>query len=183
MLLDYINMMGNFEPGYMSTGFYPSGYFDTWAVDTSDFTQVQEGADLVKADRMSYIESTDEDYQEYEILFRPPTGILNCQTPLAPKTELIISFDRADSSLALISKVADQDNPLAGKVIPLENCFLRARYYTTPMLRNFFSKLDEREISYKYDECSVVCKNLPKQSINIILPNIIGGNTPTYIFW
>ena len=132
---------------------------------------------------MSYIIGSDANYQEYELLFRPPTGILNCRTPLAPKTELIISFDRADSSLALISKVAETENPLEGKVIPLENCFLRARYYTTPMLRNFFAKLDEREIHYKYDECSVVCKNLPQQSVNIILPNIIGGNTPTYIFW
>ena len=27
MLLDYISMIGNFDPGYMATGFYPSGYF------------------------------------------------------------------------------------------------------------------------------------------------------------
>ena len=132
---------------------------------------------------MSYIVGSDGDYHEYELLFRPPVGILNSKIPLAPKTELIISFDRADSSLALISKVANTENPFEGKVIALENCFLRARYYTSPMIRNFFSKLDDREINYRYDEVSVVCKNLPKQSVNIILPNIIGGNTPTYIFW
>ena len=114
---------------------------------------MQEGADLVKADRMSYITGSESGYQEYEILFRPPTGILNSKTPLAPKTELIISFDRAESSLALISKVADAANPYEGKVIPLENCFLRARYYTSPLIRNFFSKLNDREINYKYDEC------------------------------
>ena len=162
---------------------FPEIITDTWSVDTSDFADVQEGPDLVKADRMPYITSIDANYQEYEILFRPPTGILNSKTPLAPKTELIISFDRADSALALISKTVDAENPLEGKVIPLENCFLRARYYTTPMLRNFFAKIEEREINYKYDECSVVCKNLPQNSVNIILPNIIGGNTPTYIFW
>ena len=108
---------------------------------------------MVKADRMSYITESETGYQEYEILFRPPTGILNSKLPLAPKTELIISFDRADSSLALISKQADAINPFEGKVIPLENCFLRARYYTSPSIRNFFSKLQSREINYKYDEC------------------------------
>ena len=156
---------------------------DMFSCDTKDFQEATDGPDLVKADRMAFINSDDANFTEYELLFRPSTGILNSKLPLAPKTELILSFDRAESSLALIGKTADAENPLAGKVIPLENCFLRARYYTTPMLRNFFATLDEREINYRYDECSVVCKNLPVQSVNIILPNILGGNTPQYIFW
>lgn len=154
-----------------------------FSCDTSDFTEAAEGADIVRSDRMPFLIADDGDFQEYELLFRPSTGILNSKLPLAPKTELILSFDRAESSLALIGKTVNAVNPFAGKVIALDNCFLRARYYTTPMLRNYFSTLEESEINYRYDECSVVCKNLPTQSVNIILPNILGGNTPQYIFW
>ena len=71
---------------------------------------------------------------------------------------------------------------MAGKVLPLKNVYLKARYYSTPFLRNYFETIENNEISFKYDELSVYCKNLPQGDTTIRMSNIIGGNTPKYLF-
>ena len=176
-------MFGNFHPGYLSTGFYPAGYFDSFNVDTSEF-EGDGGADrlqLIEEKRQTCVLSTG-DTTTYDLLFKPPVGILNSTKPLVPKTEMILSFDRATSEIALINKIKDGTTPLAGKVIALENVFLRANYLTSPYLRNYFDSISTNEISYKYDECAVYHKNLPQGSNIIRMSNIIGGNTPSYLF-
>ena len=178
---------------------------DMWNCNLKEFLDAEEGPNIVARERTSYLTTEDSDWSVYELIFRPPAGILNSAVPLIQKTELILSFDRADSSLALIAKEANLTNPLQGKVLELENVSLSARYYTSPSLRNFFSTIENKELKYSYDECSVYCKNLPRETKTIIIPNIIGmdfkffmettfhfpliltiphvgGNTPSYIF-
>ena len=64
----------------------------------------------------------------------------------------------------------------------MKNVFLRSRYISSPYLRNYFSSIEDKPISYFYDECVVYHKNLPQNETNIRLSNIIGGNTPRYLF-
>lgn len=173
-------MIGNFSPEYVATGFYGSGYFDPWNVDTADLSDEARLGTLVES-RRSLRNSTG-DVVTYDLLFRPPSGMLNSSKPLMPKKEVILSFDRAPSEIGLINKAAESDTPLEGKVLPLKNVFLKARYYSSPYLRNYFDTIKTHEISYKYDECAVYHKNLPQGDSIIRLTNIIGGNTPRYIF-
>lgn len=60
--------------------------------------------------------------------------------------------------------------------------YLKARYYSSPYLRNYFSTIENEDISYFYDEAVVYHKNLPQGETIIRLNNIIGGNTPKYLF-
>ena len=180
-LIDYIQMYGNFVPGYITSGFYPAGYFDEWNLNTDEIA----GADAltkVEKSRQSYITSANSAYVVYDLLFKPPTGILNSTKPLLPKTEMIISFDRAPAELSLLSKEQNFESPLSGKVLELTNVFMRANYISSPFLRNYFNTVSTKDISYKYDECSVYHKVLPQGSTVIRLSNIIGGNTPSFIF-
>jgi hypothetical protein len=177
-------MVGNFSPGYLSSGFYPAGYFDDFDIDSDQFSG-DTGAirlESIEDSRKSYTKSKSDTKVVYDLLFKPPCGILNSKLPLLPKTEMILSFDRANSELALINKIASQETTLDGKSIDLQNVFLRASYYSSPYLRNYFDTIMTKEISYKYDECQVFHKNLPL-GVNVIrLSNLIGGNTPKYVF-
>ena len=176
-------MVGNFNPSYLTSAFYPAGYFDSWNIDTSRF--VGPGGDnilsKIEDKRLSLLNNNGND-QVYDLLFKPPTGLLNSKKPLLPKTEMILSFDRASSEISLLNKSNESDEPLSGKVVELKNVFMRANYYSTPYLRNYFSTITTEEISYRYDELAVYHKNLPQGSTIIRMNNIIGGNTPSYLF-
>lgn len=174
-------MFGNFNPLYVSTAFYPAGYFDSWNVDTAMLVGDDAVTDRVAEKRVSLIPNNG-GYRTYDLLFKPPSGLLNSKKPLIPKTEMILSFDRASSEIALINKADDIDEPLSGKVIELTNVFLRASYYSSPFLRNYFATISTKEISYRYDELAVYHKNLPQGTTIIRMNNIIGGNTPGYLF-
>jgi len=95
---------------------------------------------------------------------------------------MIITFDRAFADIALINKGNEKSDTYVGKVLPLKNVFLTAKYSSSPYLRNYFDTITKKGISYRYDECSVYHKNLPQGDTIIRLTNIIGGNTPSYLF-
>lgn len=173
-------MLGNFSPGYLKTCFYPAGYFDLYNVDSEALSD-KVNLDRLKISRKSLVKS-ENDSVWFDLLFKPPSGILNSKIPLVPKTEMIISFDRAPSELALINMVENTESSIEGKAIDLKNVFMRASYYSSPYLRNFFDTISSNEITYSYDECQVLQKSLPT-GLNIIrLSNLIGGNTPKYFF-
>ena len=180
-LMEYLQVFGNFNSEYVTTGLYNSGHFDNFNLNTTDLsTKVTE---LTTGNRESLrSKKSGASYQTYDLIFRPPSGILNSKLPLLPNTELIISFDRAISDLSLISKVADMDSDILGTALDLKNVSLKARYYSTPYLRNYFESIREQDITYKYDEIVVYHKSIPTNETIIRLNNIIGGNTPQYLF-
>jgi len=69
----------------------------------------------VVENRESLIDTHNGTSTTYDFIFRPPAGILNSIKPLAPKFEMIISFDRAVSDLSLINSKADGTEPMSGK--------------------------------------------------------------------
>ena len=118
----------------------------------------------------------------YHFRFKPQNGLLSSLKPLLPGQEFTLSFDRASADLSLITTKPDEDHSLTGKVLALKNPYLTAEYISSPFLRNFFDGIKEKEISYCYDEISVYHKSLPLNDTNIRFPNILGGNTPSYVF-
>ena len=177
--MDYIQTVGNFNPGYAKSGLYSSGHFAEWNVSKSELTSTV--LTQIEHSRRSLSTSTGNNVT-YNFLFRPPTGILNSTKPLLPKSELILTFDRAPADIALINKETIADDSLEGKVLPLKNVYLTAKYSSSPYLRNYFDSISANDISYKFDEISVYHKNLTQGDTIIRLPNIIGGNTPCYLF-
>ena len=153
-----------------------------WSVGTSELVASAEILKMIKEKRTSLSDHEDDALSiPYDFLLSPCNGILNCGLPLAPGFEFKISFDRAKAEQALISKTLN-DGAEAGSVIKLKNLFLKARYFTSPYLRNLFSTIEEKDIKYTFDECSCYLKNLPQGEQNIRLSNIIGGLTPKYVF-
>lgn len=177
-------MVGNFNPGYVTSGFYSAGYFDDFNIDSDQFTGDSGPTRLtaIEDSRKSYTKSSSDTIVLYDLLFKPPAGILNSKKPLLPKTEMIISFDRASSELALINKNPDQETTMDGKSIDLTTVFLRASYFSSPYWRNYFDTIQTKDINYNYDECQVYHKNLPLGVSMIRLSNLIGGNTPKFFF-
>ena len=136
---------------------------------------------LVKKNRRSIVDNaTEATHITYECLMSPSVGLLNCPQPLIPGCELKLSFDRAKAALALIH-CDDQVNTDDG-ALQLKNLYMRANYISSPFLRNFFAKIDETDIKYPYDECTCYLKNLPQGETIIRLSNVIGGQTPRYVF-
>ena len=75
----------------------------------------EDSLEKVLKNRKSLLDTHTGSGMTYDFIFRPPAGILNSIKPLAPKFEMIISFDRAVSDLSLISTKANSKEPLAGK--------------------------------------------------------------------
>ena len=181
MLLDYITTLGNFDAPYITSGLYANGYFDLYNVGTAEISN-QESRSLLDDSRVSLVDSAVDGSKIYECIYAPGLGLLNSNTPLLPGCEIKLSFDRAKAELALIQIDKNTEVNLGSGVLKLSNLSVKARYYSSPSLRNYFSTISENPIKYCFDECSVYLKNLPKGESNIRLNNIIGGLTPSYLF-
>ena len=181
MLLDYITTLGNFDAPYIRSGLYANGYFDLFNVG-SDALSNEQSKKLVRDSRISLVDSSLTGGTTYECAYSPGIGLLNSKKPLLPGCEIKLSFDRAKAELALIKIDKAKEVDLGPGILKLTNLSVKARYYSSPSLRNYFSSIADNPITYRYDECSVYLKNLPKGETNIRLNNIIGGLTPSHLF-
>ena len=169
-----MTVLGNFDTSFIETGLYSNGYFDLYNVGTKDLNgQISES-------RVSVVDNSSGKDQIYELQYSPGVGILNSSTPLLPGCEVKLSFDRANIRLALIQKTPDEIE-ITERLL-LTNLYCKARYYSSPYLRSLFASIQDNDIHYHYDECSVYLKNLPKGETNIRLNNVIGGSTPSHLF-
>ena len=178
--MEYISILGNYDPDYLSTGFGANGYFDTWNLSTAELGT--DRLDRLKIQRSSLVDSSahPSGYKTYQLIFRPPFGIFNCLKPLGTGHEIKILFDRAPSEAALIAEVKDTENPLKGKSLEIRNPYIKATYATSQYLRDAINNDTSQE--YIYDELNVFQKNIPIGETLIRLPNIIGGQLPKFIF-
>ena len=174
-------MVGNYDPNYLSSGFRANGYFDSWNLSTAELSK-GDRLKVVKHQRAPLLDASSfpTGFKTYQFIFRPPIGIFNCLKPLAPGHEVKLTFERATSEAALLSEDKDNINPLEGKSIDIRNPYIKANYSSSQYLRDLVK--NEHIQEYHYDELSVYQKNLPTGEKSIRLTNIIGGQTPNYIF-
>ena len=109
----------------------------------------------------------------YQFVIIPNHGFLNTSKPLPPKMELKLTFERANAENAIIK--IDEDDSLYGTKLKLENVYLQASYISSPYLRSYFSRIEQSPIRYKYEDCSVICRNIPAGQQMIRIENIYGG--------
>ena len=161
----------------MQSGLYSSGWFDAYMLDTDEVLALKDAPD-----RTSLSQPSSSNSATYFFRFRPQVGLLNSLKPLLPKTEITLSFDRAPCDLALITLVKNENDPYSGKVLDLKNVFLSAEYISSPHLRDTFNNVRLSSRTYNYDEISVYNKAIPQNETIVRFPNIVGGNTPNFIF-
>ena len=150
-------------------------------MDTKDILSLPAGEKLDRSS-LSIESSGSDDTQIYHFRFRPQNGLLNSLKPLLPKQEFTLSFDRASADLSLIASELSEDYDISGQVLNLRNPYLSVDYISSPYLRNYFDGVNSKGISYFYDEVSVYHKSLPLNDTIIRFTNLIGGNTPQFIF-
>lgn len=113
------------------------------------------------------------DVYTYEFIFVPNNGFLNSQKPLPPKSEIKLTFDRSSAESAVLK--VGEDTSLLGKKFKIKNVYLQASFISSPYLRSYFSRIEQTPIKYKYEDCSVICRNISAGQQMIRLDNVYGG--------
>ena len=172
-LSDWLSKVGNFNNNYIESAFVLEGYFDMYNLEQGSEDQKMQIAKYRRQGRKrgnKYV---------YEMIFTPNDAFLNQNLLLPPNSELKLSFERlpAEFSSYFLGK-----QPQKGKVFELKDCYAEAEYVSSRALRNFGDSINSEPIGFKYDETSVYCKVLPINEKYIRLDNIVGGNTPNYVF-
>lgn len=136
--------------------------------------------------REMVVETNENGYKTADYVINLEGGILNCNQPLLNNTEVKLSFDRALAAVSLLYAETGSNvklpTDLDGKVIELIDPYLEVEYVTSSYLRNFYSQIEERPISLKYDDVNIYMRNINKGSSTIRVNNIMGGPSPDYIF-
>ena len=167
-MYDWLQKHGNFNQDYLNSVFLTEGYFDHYSFSTVSKNDLPK---LISYRREGF-EENDGKYT-YEFIFIPNAGFLNNNQPLPPGCELKLTFDRIEADCSVLR--VGETNPLSGTTLELKNVTAQATYISSSALRNYFDQIDERPISYKYEDCSVVVRNLPINEQTIRLDNLFGG--------
>ena len=122
--------------------------------------------------RRKYLTQKD-GYYTYQFVIVPNHGFLNTNKPLPPKIELKLNFERANAENSII-KIAE-DTTLMGTKLKLRNVYLQASYISSPYLRSYFSRIEQGPIKYKFEDCSVLCRNIAAGQQVIRMENVYGG--------
>ena len=113
-------------------------------------------------------------------------GILTCPQPLLNNTEVKLSLDRALASISLLYREYGRDvtqpTTMDNKPLELIDPYLEVEYVSSPYLRNFYSQIVDRPITFRYDDCDIYMKTVSNGQSMIRVNNVMGGLTPDYLF-
>ena len=146
-------------------------------------TAKQHNVDL-EYDRLWGVETVD-DVKQQLLVLNIEGGIMNCNQPLLPNTDVKLSFERMPATYALFYEDIEGAKPTAldqGKTIDIKDCYLELEYVSSPYLRNLHSQIIDRPIKYHYDDCQIYMKDLAKGAQTLRVNSLCGGLTPEYIF-
>ena len=172
-LADYMQKIGNFSVGSITTSFQPEGYHDVWNADEVFLKKNNS----IKALRLTGATQNGTNYR-YEFEFSPTNGFLASPDLLMTNCELKLSFDRASIKHSLVR--LDETGTLTD--IEIKDCYALTEYISSSNIQNFFDKIQHEPIIYEYEDTEVVIKTLPTDDTTIRIDNIRGGNTPKYLF-
>ena len=173
-----MNKIGNFDFEALHTCFMNEGYFyDTYFADGDEIVK-QNGIWLKYVKSRPDCSTKASGKDRYEFAFIPNNGFLTSPELLMKDCELKISFDRTNSKIPL-TKIFANEPPAEIKIL---DCFAITEYISSPGIRSFFDGINTQPISYEYEDMEVIIKALPKDTTNIQVENIRGGNIPQYLF-
>ena len=168
--------IGNFNTDYITSVFVPEGYSDFTNCDAINLTN-EEGQKVVAIRERTAIKAAGR--SRYDFAFVPDIAFLANPDPLMTNCELKLRFDRAQPSLAVLQKVTG-DHTISS--IEITDCYAVTEYISSPDLRNYFGRIENEPVTYKYEDIEVLVKSIPYNQTNIRFDNLRGGNTPSHIF-
>ena len=192
-LADILSKISNYNSSFVTTALaYTEGYGANLQSADRHFIE-QLKTELIKKDIIAEYRTV---YgfnhgNNFEFILDLEGGILNCIQPLMSNTEVKLSFDRCLAAIGLLYEKwgKDQNNndvvqptELDNKVLELIDPYMEVEYISSPYLRNFYAQIIERPMTMRYDDCDVYMKSLPEGQTSFCWTNIMGGNTPDYIF-
>ena len=138
------------------------------------------GNTFVSNRRANYVVKVEDNKTKYryDFVLVPNIGFLADSTPLLNDCELKLSFDRAPGSTSLLRLKGTDDAPY----LEIKGCHAVTEWVSSPNMVEYFEKIDDNPIIYKFDEVEVLCKPLPMNDRIIRLDNIKRGDIPKYIF-
>ena len=192
-LTDILSKISNYNSSFVTTALaYTEGYgailhsADRHFIEQMKTQFLKE--DIIAEYRTTYGFSQD---RMFEFILDLEGGILNCNQPLMSNTEVKLSFDRCLAAIGLLYEKwgTDQNGndivqptELDNKVLDLIDPYMEVEYISSPYLRNFYAQIVDRPITMRYDDCDVYMKSVPAGQTSFRWTNIMGGNTPDYIF-
>ena len=190
-LYNFLSKFCNFNLDYVTSNLAQVEGFGAeyiWLINRDQYAKVKEYGFDVQLDRIWGVSGEDEEsgktrYQQFVLNLEG--GILNCNQPLLPNTEVKFSFERLPARYALFyEKMTDPKATTLdpNKPIDIIDCYLELEYVSSPYLRNLSSQIIERPITYHYDDCQIFMKDLPKGAQTLRVNSLCGGLTPEYIF-
>ena len=172
---------GNFSRSYIESVFPLEGYYDQYNINAVGLKSAA-GLQIIDLRRRISHHDTKRNLRSYQVILTPNNGFLNSNLPLLPNTELRIALDRAPAENSLLKIQSKDAKDLSKTVLELKNVVAITEYVSSPHLRNYFDKIDQRSIDYVYEETEVNIKALPQNEVNIHIDNVRGGNIPDYVF-
>lgn len=167
--------IGNYNVDYITTAFISEGWTDLLMCDAINLKGAS-GTSLVSVrERTAHKTGTK---VRYDFAFIPNMAFLANPDPLLKNCELKLSFDRSDPSVAVLKT----DDSASVTDINIEDCFAVTEYISSEDLREYFERIDNEPILYKYEDMEVLVKTCPYNQTDIRFDNLRGGNTPTHMF-
>ena len=192
-LTEVLSKISNYNSSFVSSALaYTEGYGAI--LHSADRSFIEElKTDILKKDIISEYRTSKGFNKDgnYEFILDLEGGILNCNQPLMSNTEVKLSFDRCLAAIGLLYENWGEDQngndivqptDLDNKVLDLTDPYMEVEYISSPYLRNFYAQIIERPMTMRYDDCDVYMKSLPEGQTSFRWTNIMGGNTPDYIF-
>ncbi|CAG5104413.1 Oidioi.mRNA.OKI2018_I69.chr1.g1241.t1.cds [Oikopleura dioica] len=178
-LADYMTKFGNFNRDYVSSAYQIEGYYDHEVYDYL----TQPDKEVLKQIRRPQC-FRDGDHYVYELVFFPSNGFCLDNKPLPLNTTMKLKFNRLRSefSTVYIGSTPEQATH-KGKPLEIKDCYAVCEYVSSPSIRNYFTRIKSKPISYKYQEITVSTRDIPEKTGNLTLHNIKGGNTPAVLFF
>lgn len=183
-----MSKISNFNASYVTTTMaHMEGYAEKLHSADRSFIELlksSKSSDIIS--NREYFGESSTGKMQYQLRLSLDGGVLNCNQPLPSNTEVKLSFDRSQASVALLYKEYGENKQypttLDAKVLDIIDPYLEVEYISSPYLRNFYAQIVDRPITMRYDDCDIYMKTLNQGQSMIRVNNIMGGLTPDYLF-
>ena len=172
--------IGNYNLSYLESAMSAEGCSDMWNIDA---TKLKSETNIVTSRKVGATDEKNkdnEDVEQYEFIIIPNIGFLSGSDPLLKDLTLKLKFDRADTKIALIN-IVDQDDANLPDVLEITNAVATTEWVSSPALRSYLVN-DSSPFVYSYEDVDVKTFDLPVNRLSFRLENVYGGNLPLYIF-
>ena len=172
----YFQYMINFSSDYSATSCGTVGIFDGLQCDTTEWT-----TDAYAAQAYKLRKGLNDDFV-YEIVMPIECSIFSSNQSLPTKTAIDLSFERAQSKHSVLLKTSTDTTDYTS-FLQLEDPYLIISYVNDEDMQKLEQHAISRPIPLKFDEYVINRFNIPKDSPNIRLGNVLSGPLPPKLFW